>query len=210
MKRQFILPSLLGAMLMACLLLLLSTSLRTMGTSTVRDGNGAMRTHIERNYGAPPMLSIASSGPSEDEQVTTKTTIHWGSIAGVLAAAWLLCMPVARWVTGYARRDGEFAGPRYAGWRHPAATMGYVLAACLVVAVICALALRPLFPSGEGSLADFVFGFFMLLMVLAVPITVIVMIVRRWRHRTRIVQRGFAVELPGAGGSGVAGAAQPQ
>ena len=197
-------------MLMVCLLVLLSTSLRTMSSSTVRQSDGTMLTEVERNYGAPPMLSIASRGPSEDEQVTTKTTVHWGSIGGVLAGAWLLCMPVARWITGYARRDGEFAGPRYARWRHPAATMGYVLAGCAVVAFICALVFRPLFPTGEGSLGDFVFGFFMLLMILAVPITVIVMIVRRWRHRSRIVQRGFAVELNGAGGSGVAGAAQPQ
>jgi hypothetical protein len=33
-----------------------------------------------------------------------------------------------------------------------------------------------------------------LLTLLAVPATVIVMIVRRWRHRGRVVQRGFAVE----------------
>jgi hypothetical protein len=210
MKRQFLLPSLLGAMLMVCLLLLLSTSLRTMSSSTVRQTDGTMLTEVERNYGAPPMLSIASNGPSDDEQVTTKTTVHWGSIAGVLAGAWLLCMPFARWVTGYARRDGEFAGPRYAGWRHPAATLAYVLAGCAVVAFICALVFRPLFPTGEGSLGDFVFGFFMFVMFFAVPVTMIVMIVRRWRHRSRSVQRGFAVELSGTGGSGVAGAAQPQ
>ena len=201
MKRQFLLPSLLGVMLMVCLLLLLSTSLRTMSTSIVREADGTTLTQVERNYGAPPMLSIASSGPNEDEQVTTKTTVHWGSIAGVIGGAWLLCMPLARWVTGYTRRDGEFAGPRYAGWRHPAATLAYVLAGCGIVACICALALRPLFPTGEGSLGDFVFGFFMLLMVLAVPATVIVMIVRRWRQRSRVQQRGFAVEFASPQGS---------
>ena len=195
MKRQFILPSLFGAVLMGCLLLVLSTSLRTMSSSSVREPDGTMRTDVQRNYGAPPMLSIESSGPNDDQQVTTKTTIHWGSIAGVLAGAWLLCMSVGRWVTGYARRDGEFVGPRYAGWRHPAATMGYVLAGCVAVAIIGALALRPLFPNAGGSLADFVFAFFMLLMVLAVPTTVIVMIVRRWMHRSRVQQRGFAVEF---------------
>ena len=194
MKRQFILPSLLGVVLMVCLLLVLSTSLRTMSSSSVRGPDGTMRTHVERGYGAPPMLTIESSGPNDEQQVTTKTTVHWGSIAGALAGAWLLCMPVGRWVTGYARRDGEFAGPRYAGWRHPAATLGYVLAGCVVVAVICALALRPLFPHAGGSLVDFVFAFFMLLMVLAVPATVIVMIVRRWMHRSRVHQRGFPVE----------------
>jgi hypothetical protein len=43
-----------------------------------------------------------------------------------------------------------------------------------------------------------IFGFFVLLMMLAVPTTVIVFIVRRWRHRTRVAQRGFAVEMRAA------------
>ena len=48
------------------------------------------------------------------------------------------------------------------------------------------------------SIPETIFGFFMMLMILAVPATVIVMIVRRWRYRSRVGQRGFAVEMPSA------------
>ena len=117
MKRQFVLPSLLGAMLMACLVLLLSTSFRTMGRPRLEAERHNAHARGAATTAVPPMLSIASRGPSEDEQVTTRTTIHWGSIAGVLAVAWLLCMPVCAVGHGLRRRDGEFAGPRSAGWR---------------------------------------------------------------------------------------------
>jgi hypothetical protein len=191
MKTQFIKPSLLGAVLMVCLLAVQTTSLRAVGMSIVTPGSGTTDVHMHHSYGAPPMLRIETRGPTEEEQHTESVQFQWGMIAAVLVVAWVISMPIGRWITGYMRRDGTYAGPPYTGWRHPAATIGYVVAACALVSAICAVVFQEMLPSAPVELFS---AFCLLLVVLTVPITVIVMIVRRWRHRTRLVQRGFAIE----------------
>jgi hypothetical protein len=160
------------------------------GMSTVTGAGGFMETYY--TYGVPTMLRI-----DEPRGGVRSVHVYWGTIAIVLAVAWCLSMPIGRWITGYQRRNGEFAGPRRSGWSQPAAIVGYVLAGCTVAAAIVGVVLGRTIDS-DVSLPEMIFGLFMMLMIFAVPATVIVMIVRRWRHRSRIGQRGFAVEIPAA------------
>ncbi len=189
MKRQFIKPSALGVLLLLCFLLLLSTSLRGTSMSTVAPPSAGSPgvTEMSYTYGLPTMLRIDTQGPTEDAQRRTDVQVYWGTIAAVLAIGWSLAMPIGRWVSGYVRRDGEFAGPRHTGWSHPAAIVG----------AIAGVVFQRTFGSGV-TLAEVIFGFFMLLLILGVPATLLVMVVRRWRHRGRVAQRGFAVEMVAA------------
>jgi hypothetical protein len=174
--------------------------MRGMSMSTVhppRGSDGADVVGISYTYGIPTMLRIDTHGPSESEQRRTGVHVYWGTIAAVLAVGWILAMPIGRWVTGYVRRNGEIAGPVRTGWSHPAAILGYVLVGCAVVGAVAGVVFQETFGSGV-SMAEVVFGMFMLLMILAVPVTVVAMIVRRWLYRARIEQRGFAVEMPPA------------
>lgn len=196
MKRQFFKPSVLGVLLMLCLLVVHATSMRGTSMSTViNDADGSRVTQVDYTYGLPTLLRVATRGPSEAEQRTVGVHPHWGTIAGVLVVAWCLSMAVGRWVTGYVRRDGTFAGPQPAGgWRHPAAVVGYVLAGCALVSIACAIVFHPML-NGSGSRVELSFAFFVLLMVVAVPVTLIVLIVRRWVRRARDGRRGFPVEF---------------
>lgn len=199
MKQQFITPSALGILLLLCFLLLLSTSMRGTSMSTVAppSAGGPGVTEMSYTYGLPTMLRIDTQGPTEDAQRRTDVQVYWGTIAAMLAIGWSLAMPIGRWVSGYVRRDGEFAGPLHTGWSHPAAIVGYVLTASAVVAAIAGVVFQRTFGSGV-TLAEVIFGFFMLLLIFGVPATLLVMVVRRWRHRGRVTQRGFAVEMVAA------------
>jgi hypothetical protein len=192
MMRQFIKPSLLGVLLMVCLLVVLATSMRVTSTQN-RPPSEPNPVRVERAYGFPPMVRIQSYGPTENEQSPPKVHPQWGTIAAVLSIGWVLTMPVSRWVTGYVRRDGEYAGPHQTGWHQPAATVAYVLAGCLLVGLVGALVMDRTV-GAPVPFGEVVLGFVMMLMLLGVPITVIVMLVRRWRHRSRVLQRGFAIE----------------
>src|SRR5688500_16156677 len=163
MKRQFLMPSLLGAVLMLCLLCVQATSLRGLSMSTVRDGAGGMISQMDYTYGLPRMLTITTSGPSDSEQRHVRTVVNWGTIAAVLGVAWCVSMPIGRYVTGYARRDGEFAGPRCAGARHPAAIVAYVLAGCAIVGLVCGVVFERTMGASVTELAAALFTLLMLL-----------------------------------------------
>jgi hypothetical protein len=191
MKRQYLMPSAMGVVLMLCLLTVQASILRGMSQSSAGPG---MRT--DYTYGVPTMLRISDAMSDDNGTRSHSVHVYWARIAIVLAVAWCLSMPIGRWITGYTRRDGEFVGPRRTGRSHPATIIGYVLAGCAIVgAVVGALVSQVESPV---PLPEMIFGFFIMLMILAVPATVIVMIVRRWRYRSRIGQRGFAVEIPAA------------
>ncbi len=76
------------------------------------------------------------------------------------------------------------------------AIVGCVLVGCLIVGLICAVVYKRTL-GAPVPFGEMVHGFMMIFMIFAVPITLIVMIVRRWMHRSRVQQRGFAVENVG-------------
>ncbi len=191
--RQFIKPSLLGLLLIGCLLVVLATAMRVERMQSLPPSE-PNPIRIERAYGFPPMVRIHSYGPSENEQSAATAHPQWGTIAATLAIAWVLTMPVGRWVTGHRRRDGEHAGPHETGWRHPAAIVACVITGCLLVGLIGGVVMDWTV-GAPVSFGEIVWGFAMLLMIVAVPVTLVVMIVRRWHRRARVGQRGFAVEF---------------
>jgi hypothetical protein len=193
MKRQFLMPSALGIVLMLCLLTVQASLLR--GTSQSVTG-GMQSAQTDHTYGVPTLVRIVDTETRGGGPPVRKVIVGWDRILASIIVAWCLCMPIGRWVTGYEKRNGEFAGPLRKGWAQPAAIVGYVVASCVVFALIIAAALRRYDPL-EGP-AELVYGCFVLLMMVAVPVTLIVTIVRRWRYRTRAARRGFAVEMPGA------------
>jgi hypothetical protein len=188
MKRQFLLPSALGIVLMLCLLTVQASILRGMSQSV---SGGLSRRQTDYTYGFPTMLRITDTETSGSAPVRS-LQVYWERIVVVLAIAWCLSMPIGRWVTGYAKCDGEFAGPYRTGWSHPAAIVGYVIGGGAIVGAIAGIVLQPTI-GAPVPLAEMIWGFVMILVIFAVPATVIVMIVRRWRHRARAAQRGFAI-----------------
>src|SRR5688500_935940 len=196
MKRQFIKPSALGVLLMFCLVFVLTGAMSGESMSTVMPTPGGEPgvTQVDSTYGVPTVLTITHRGPNDGDLRHVSTTVHWGTIAVVLAVAWCLSMPSGRCAAGYVRRDGEFAGPVHRGWRHPAWIGGYVLVGCLLVGWVCAIVLERTVGSPVSS-GEMLKAFAIILMIIAVPTTVIGMIVRRWMSRSRVQQRGFAVEF---------------
>jgi len=203
MKRNFVKPSLLGILLLVALFVTQATCMRVSSEMAVHGpagGNAMDWIEAERSYGAPPMLTLTSRGPTSGEQGPESLRVEWATVGVSVLVWWCVTMPIGRWITGYARRDGEFAGPVHTRWRHPAAIVGYVVAGSLLVGLICAI----VYERTVGAPVPFpemVHGFVMLLVILAVPLTVMVMIVRRWRYRARVQQRGFPVEFAPPHGS---------
>ena len=70
--------------------------------------------------------------------VTSVRSVHvyWKQVVASLIVAWCLGMPIGRWITGYEKRNGEFVGPLRTGWTQPAAIVGYVIAGCVIPAII--------------------------------------------------------------------------
>jgi len=199
MKRHFIRPSLLGMLLLVSLFVTQVSCMRVSSEMAVHgpDGGAEMTwTEAERSYGLPPVLTFTSRGPTSEEQGPESMRIEWAIVALSLLVWWCITMPIGRWITGYVRRDGEYAGPQHRGWRHPAAIVGCVLVGCLIVGLICAVVYKRTL-GAPVPFGEMVHGFMMIFMIFAVPITLIVMIVRRWMHRSRVQQRGFAVENVG-------------
>jgi hypothetical protein len=191
MKRQFLMPSALGIALMLCLLMVQALSLKVISHSALG---------YDYSYGFPTIFRISETDIYDAEGgITSVRSVHvyWKQVVASFIVSWCLGMPIGRWITGYEKRNGEFVGPLRTGWSQPAAIVGYVVGLCGMASAITSAILDRVIGS-PVSLAEMIFGFFVLLMMLAVPTTVIVLVVRRWRHRTRVAQRGFAVEMRAA------------
>ena len=200
MKRQFIFPSTLGLVLLCCALAVQALSVRGYSQQMVQGPEGGLEwdwVQLEDAYGIPAFVRVTSVGPSEDEQGPRTLRLEWLVIGVSLAVWWVLVMPVARWITGYRRRDGSYAGPTQTGPRHPAVIVLYVLAGCAAGGTIAAVAFGQSL-SLDLSLPEVALIFSLLFAMVCVPATMVVMIVRRWRYRSRLARRGFAVEFPAA------------
>ena len=206
MVGQFFRPTWLGLMLMLWIVVVLTTGFtETMSAVAGRaykpgetPGDDVQFTY---RYGMPTILEIRTAGPTQDVQHRTYFDVYWSTLWLVLAGAYLVAMPVGRWISGYRDRSGETAGPVYTGWRSPAFVMLCVWVGCAVVVAAPAGMLRV---SGgeEFAYARTLLALWLGLAVLATPVTLIVMIVRRWRWRRRENRRGFEVSLTPVRGTG--------
>jgi hypothetical protein len=121
--------------------------------------------------------------------------VYWNNVLLVCAAAYALAMPLGRWITGY-RAGGEVIGPIHHGRRSPGAIVLLVLGACALLGVLVSLLLRGLFSNlRDVPWLEMWWGLTLMGMILATPITLIVMAVRRIRWRRAFASRGFAVEM---------------
>jgi hypothetical protein len=139
MKRQFLMPSALGIVLMLCLLTVQASLLWGMSQSTASDGQAHI-TQTDYTYGLPTMLRITDTDVRGSAAQSRDVHVYWDRIVAVLILAWCLCIPMGRWITAYEKRNGEFAGPLRTGWSQPAAVVGYVVGVCAIAsAITCAI-----------------------------------------------------------------------
>ena len=190
MKRQFLMPSALGIVLMLCLLTVQASILRGMSQSVT---GGMQSTQTDYTYGVPTLVRIVDVETRGGGPPVRKVVVGWDRIAASLIVAWCLCMPIGRWITGYEKRNGEFAGPLRTGWSQPAAIVGYVLAGCVILGTIGGYVANQY--ESFSDPVEWMFGMFIILLMIAVPMTIVVMIIRRSLQRTR-GRHGFPVEFP--------------
>ena len=203
---QFWRPSALGLLLM-----LLIVAVLTMGFTVTASSSTAYAytpgsapsndVTFENQYGLPTVLEVHTAGPTQNEQHETFRKIYWSTLLLVIAGAYVAAMPVGRWVSGYRDRAGEFVGPLNTGWRSPAVVMLCVWLGCALVAVVVA-ATFPQLRGKDFRYSRIAFGVWLGLALLATPVTLIVMIVRRWRWRRTRNARGFEVSLAPVQGAG--------
>src|SRR4051794_9558935 len=199
MVGQFFRPSWLGFLLMALIVIVL-----TMGfTQSWSAAAGRIYKPGEPHgddvqffywYGMPTVLEVRTAGPTQDVQHETFRAVYWSTLLLVLAGAYVVSMPVGRWITGYRDRSAELVGPPNTGWRSPAVVMLCVWVGCALAAAAGA-GMWPAPPAEHFSYARILFSLWTGLALLATPITLIVMIVRRWRWRRTRNVRGFEVSL---------------
>jgi hypothetical protein len=187
MVKQFFIPTMLGAILFVWLVITQSTAFRVTSMSVPAGTSPQPPAYLESEFGFPPVLHVSSGRNSA-------VKIYWKNVLLVLAAAYALTMPLARWITGYETASGETIGPVRSGARGPVGAMLYVMGACVVVGAVGAVVIRALATAQDVSLLEMWWGLTMTALIVAVPTTLIVMSVRRRRWRRSQGVRGFAVE----------------
>jgi hypothetical protein len=206
MVGQFFRPSWLGLLLMLLIVIVLTagfTVTTSSATARVYKPGETPGDDVQffYRYGMPTVLEVRTAGPTQDVQHQTYRQVYWSTLLLVMAGAYVVAMPIGRWITGYRDRSSEFVGPLNTGWRSPAVVM---LAVWLVCAVTAA-AVTGMWPALRGTdftYAQTMFGAWLGLALLATPVTLIVMIVRRWRWRRGRNLRGFDVTMAPVEGAG--------
>jgi hypothetical protein len=151
----------------------------------------------EHTFGYPPIVRVSQTGTVGQPLETTSTAVLWPNLLFVLAAGYAAAIPLGRWITGYRTSTGEFIGPHYTGRRAPAA----VIVQVVLIGFALAAFLTPLmrrFAQTETSDSEITWGLGMTWIALAVPITVMVMMIRRLLYRRRNpTGRGFQIQPAG-------------
>jgi hypothetical protein len=206
MVGHFSRPSWLGLLLMLLIVIVLTMGFTVTWSAAAgvvyKPGETPGDTvQVETRYGMPTVLVIRTAGPTMDVQHETYREVYWNMLLFVAASAYVVAMPIGRWITGYRNRAGEFVGPLNTGWRSPAAVLLCVWLGCVVAAAVGA-AMFPQLRGKEYRYSPVMWGLWIGLALVATPVTLIVMIVRRWRWRRRANLRGFAVEMAPVQGVG--------
>jgi hypothetical protein len=191
MVGQFFKPSWLGTVLLALLLIVWTTGIRET-RSTVFGANAAGATY-EHLFGYPPVVQVMQRQATPGPPQTIGVKILWPNLLFVLAAAYAVTIPLGRWITGYRTSTGDFVGPRYAGRRAPAAVVTEVVLIGFALAGF-ATPVMTRFMQTDASAAEITWGLGMVWVVLAVPVTLLVMSVRRLILRRQPIGRGFAIQ----------------
>jgi hypothetical protein len=199
---QFLAPSSMGVVLLVWLIFADASSFGGTTSTFHLDDSGAIaaETSYVFHFGRPEVLRLQTSGPTQEVQHVTSAAVFWDKLLLLAAAAWLVAMPIARWISGYRDTTDEFIGPRRVRWRSPAAVLLYVILASLTAAAMFTVIIYFMEP-GEAGLLQARWPLILFLwipwsywtMKAAVPLTLLVMLVRRWRFRRNVARRGFQV-----------------
>src|SRR5207247_756773 len=115
---QFLKPSALGLLLMILWVSIQTTGYRVTwtGLSTSLESSDMS---VDTRFGLPAVMRIYTRGPTERRQRIMFVEVYWKNVTKVLVTAWLVTMPVGRWISGYRLPNGQFVGPLHTGWRSP-------------------------------------------------------------------------------------------